>query len=45
MVDDPSTVLSDTGRIVVRVTGVEANPNFGQSTVYPSAQVSGVLER
>jgi hypothetical protein len=44
-IDDPSTVLSDTGRIVVRVTGVDANPNFGQSSVYPSAQVSGVLER
>ena len=38
-IDDPSTALSDTGRIVVRVTGVPANPEFGQGGVYPSAQV------
>jgi hypothetical protein len=44
-IDDPSTVLGDTGHIVVRVTGVEANPNFGQSSVFPGAQVTGVLER
>ena len=44
-VDDPSTALSDTGHIVVRVTGVPTNPDFGQGGVYPSAQVSGVLER
>ncbi len=44
-IDDPSTALSGTGRIVVRVTGVPTNPEFGQGGVYPSAQVSGVLER
>jgi hypothetical protein len=44
-IDDPSTVLSGTGRIVVRVTGVPTNPDFGQGGVYPSAQVAGVLER
>ncbi len=44
-IDDPSTALSGTGRIVVRVTGVATNPDFGQGGVYPSAQVSGVLER
>jgi hypothetical protein len=44
-IDDPSTALSGTGRIVVRVTGVPTNPDFGQGGVYPSAQVSGVLER
>lgn len=44
-VDDPSTALSETGRIVVRVTGVPTNPDFGQGGVYPSAQVSGALER
>jgi hypothetical protein len=44
-IDDPSTALSATGRIVVRVTGVPTNPDFGQGGVYPSAQVSGVLER
>ena len=38
-------MLSGTGRIVVRVTGVETNPDFGQGSVFPSAQVSGVLER
>ena len=42
-IDDPATVLSSTGRIIVRVTGVEIDPNFGQSSVYPSAEVSGVL--
>jgi hypothetical protein len=44
-IDDPSTVLSTTGRIVVRVSGVKVDENFGQGNVYPSAQVSGVLER
>ena len=44
-VDDPATVLSDTGRIVVRISGVETNPDFGQASVYPSAEVSGVLDR
>jgi hypothetical protein len=44
-IDDPSTVLSSTGRIVVRVTGVPNNPDFGQGGVYPSAQVAGVLDR
>jgi len=38
-------VLSSTGRIVVRVTGVPNNPDFGQGGVYPSAQVAGVLDR
>ena len=40
-----STVLSSTGRIVVRVTGVPNNPDFGQGGVFPSAQVAGVLDR
>lgn len=44
-IDDPATALSATGRIVVRVTGVPANPNFGEGGVFPSAQVAGVLER
>jgi hypothetical protein len=44
-IDDPSTALSSTGRIVVRVNGVANNPDFGQGNVYPSAQVSGVLDR
>ncbi len=44
-IDDPSTVLSSTGHIVVRVTGAPINPELGQGGVFPSAQVSGVLER
>ena len=44
-IDDPSTALSDTGHIVVRVTGVPTNPDFGQGGVFPSAQVTGVLDR
>ena len=44
-IDDPSTVLSSTGRIVVRVTGVPNNPDMGQGGVFPSAQVAGVLDR
>jgi hypothetical protein len=44
-IDDPVSVLSSTGRIVVRVTGVGANPDFGMPGVFPSAEVSGVLER
>jgi len=42
-IDDPSTAMSDTGRIEVRVTGVEQDPNFGQSTVFVSARASGDL--
>jgi hypothetical protein len=44
-IDDPSTVLGATGRIVVRVTGVPSNPNLGQGSVFPSARVTGVLDR
>jgi hypothetical protein len=42
-IDDPSTAMSDTGRIEVRVTGVEQDPNFGQATVFVSASATGVL--
>ncbi|CAN5394493.1 hypothetical protein BH24CHL10_BH24CHL10_08610 [soil metagenome] len=42
-IDDPSTAMSDTGRIEARVTGVEQDPNFGQSTVFVSARASGDL--
>ena len=43
-IDDPATALSATGQIVVRITGVAVNPNFGQSSVFPSAEVSGVID-
>ena len=42
-IDDPGTAMSDTGRIEVRVTGVEQDPNFGQATVFVSASATGVL--
>jgi len=42
-IDDPGTAMSDTGRIEVRVTGVEQDPNFGQATVFVSARATGVL--
>jgi hypothetical protein len=34
--------LSPTGRIEVRITG-QLDPNFGQPSVFASAQVSGVI--
>ena len=30
-IDEPATAISDTGRIEVRITGVEVDPNFGQA--------------
>jgi hypothetical protein len=42
-IDDPGTAMSDTGRIEVRLTGVEQDPNFGQMTVFVSARASGVI--
>jgi hypothetical protein len=42
-IDDPSTAISETGRIEVRVTGAEIDPNFGQSSVFVSAEASGVI--
>lgn len=41
---DPSTALSDSGRIMVRITGVAANPQFGQQSVFASATVTGVID-
>ena len=40
---DPGTAISGTGRIEVRITGVEANPNFGQASVFVSARAAGVI--
>ena len=43
-IDDPSTAISPTGRIEVRITGAEEiDPNFGQASVFVSAEVRGVI--
>ncbi|MGI8657558.1 MAG: hypothetical protein ACR2K4_02150, partial [Candidatus Limnocylindria bacterium] len=42
-VDDPASMLSDTGRIEVRVTGVAADANFGQNSVFVTARAKGVI--
>ncbi len=41
-IDDPSTAIDETGLIEIRVSGV-SDANFGQSGVFVSAQVSGVI--
>jgi len=43
-IDDPATAISDTGRIEVRVTGAEQDPNFGQPSVFVSARAAGVID-
>lgn len=42
-IDDPSTAISASGRIEVRVRGEGVDPNFGQNTIFVSAEVSGVI--
>ena len=42
-IDDPGTAMSASGRIEVRLTGVEQNANFGQVGVFVSAQATGVI--
>ena len=42
-IDDPATAISRTGRIEVRITGVEQDANFGQVTVFVSARAAGVI--
>ncbi len=42
-IDDPASAISSTGRIEVRVTGVEIDPNFGQASVFVSAEATGVI--
>jgi hypothetical protein len=42
-IEDPATAISDTGRMEVRITGVEVDPNFGQMSVFVSAEASGVI--
>ena len=43
-IDDASTVMSAAGIIEVRITGA-GDPDFGQTGVYATASVSGVLDR
>lgn len=42
-IDDPSTAMGDSGRIEVRVSGSNIDPNFGQASVFVSAQVTGTI--
>ena len=42
-IEDPATAISGAGRIEVRITGGEIDPNFGQSSVFASAEVEGVI--
>ncbi|MGH2402191.1 MAG: hypothetical protein ACRDE6_05725, partial [Candidatus Limnocylindria bacterium] len=42
-IEDPASAISPTGRIEVRVTGVEVDPNFGQASIFVSARASGVI--
>jgi hypothetical protein len=43
-IDDPAAAMGDTGRLEVRITGVGANANFGQNSVFVSAEVEGVID-
>ncbi len=42
-IDDPSAAVSDAGRIDVRVTAGAPDPNFGDPSVFITAQVEGVI--
>jgi hypothetical protein len=41
--EDPASAIGGTGSLIVRVTGGEANPNFGDPSVFVSASVSGTI--
>lgn len=41
--DDPAAAIGGTGSLLVRVTGGEPNPNFGDPSVFVSARVSGTV--
>lgn len=43
-IPDPAAAIGSTGTMTVRVSGPEANPNFGDAPVFVSARASGVLE-
>ena len=42
-IEDPGSAMSETGRIEVRITGTEVDPNFGQPAVFVSAAATGVI--
>ena len=42
-IEDSATAMSAGGRIEVRITGEQVNPNFGQASVFVSAEVDGVI--
>ena len=42
-IDDPATAMSPGGRIEVRITGTQVDANFGQASVFVSAEVDGVI--
>jgi len=44
-IDDPATAISASGRMEVRVTGTDVPADFGQSSIFVTAQASGVLSR
>ena len=44
-IDDPSTLLDQTGRIEVRVSGEEIDDTFGQTGLWVSAEISGQVAR
>ena len=44
-IDDPASAVSDTGRIDVRISFEgPADPNIGQSSIFVSARVAGVID-
>ena len=42
-IEDPATAIGSTGSLFVRVTGGEANANFGDPSVFVTARVSGTI--
>jgi hypothetical protein len=42
-IDDPAAMIGATGRIEVRVSADEPDPNFGQPSVFVSARAEGVI--
>lgn len=42
-IEDAASVLGATGRLEVRITGTEIDPNFGQPGVFVSARATGVI--
>lgn len=43
-VDEPAAAVSPAGRIAVRVTAGEPDPNIGDPSIFVSARVTGVME-